>query len=115
MDFIKKAKNYIIIKTNMNCEDKTHKDVIELKTKIFSVLYNVLDQGVKEHVFNKSLNIKKSALLLESMLTGVSFLNSIAERSNDKTLSDFKIEEMTSFALDFFYMGITNTNAEQIK
>ena len=112
MDFIKKAKNYIIIKTNMNCNDETHKKVIELKTNIIKVLGSILDQGIKEKVFNRSLDIQRSALLLEAMLTGVSFLNSIAEQSGDKVLSDFKVEEMSSFALDFFYMGITNTNLE---
>ena len=112
MDFIKKAKNYIIIKTNMNCNDETHKKVIELKTNIIKVLGSILDQGIKEKVFNRLLDIQRSALLMEAMLTGVSFLNSIAEQSNDKALMGFKIEEMTSFALDFFYMGITNTNLE---
>ena len=109
MEFIKKAKNYIIIKTNMNCNDEVHKNVIELKTNLITVLSSILEQGVKEKVFNKSLDIRRSVLLLEAMLTGVSFLNSIAERSNDKALLDFKVEEMSSFAMDFFYMGITNT------
>ena len=109
MDFIKKAKNYIIIKTNMNCNDETNKNVVELKTNILQVLGSILQQGINEKVFNSSLDIKRSALLMESMLIGVSFLNSIAEGSNDKSLLDFKVEEMSSFALDFFYMGITNT------
>ncbi|MCK4979853.1 MAG: TetR/AcrR family transcriptional regulator [Candidatus Delongbacteria bacterium] len=113
MDFIKKAKNYIIIKTNMNCNDKTHKKVIELKTNILKVLGSILEQGIKEKVFNRSLDIKRSALLMEAMLTGVSFLNSIAEQSNDKALVDFKVEEMFSFTLDFFYMGITNTETNK--
>ena len=112
MDFIKKAKNYIIIKTNLNCNDEIHKNVIELKTNILKVLGSILREGIKLKIFNSSLDIKKSALLMESMLTGVSFLNSIAEQSKDKALLDFKVEEMSSFALDFFYMGITNTNLE---
>ncbi|MBU4486879.1 MAG: TetR/AcrR family transcriptional regulator, partial [Candidatus Delongbacteria bacterium] len=115
MDFIRKAKNYIIIKSNMDCNDITHKEVIELKTNIYYVLSSILEQGIKEKTFIKSLNIPKSALLLESMLTGISFINSIADQSNDKTLSGFNIEEMTSFAMDFFYMGITNTKQELCK
>ncbi|NOR45679.1 MAG: TetR family transcriptional regulator [Candidatus Delongbacteria bacterium] len=112
MEFIKKAKNYIIIKTNMNCNDEVHKYVIELKTNLITVLSSILEQGIKEKVFNKLLDIRRSVLLMEAMLTGVSFLNSIAEGSNDKALVDFKVEEMSSFAMDFFYMGITNTNLE---
>ena len=112
LGFIKKAKNYIIIRADMNCSDKTHEKVNELKIKIFNILNKILEQGIKEKVFNKSLDIIKSALLLESTLTGIAFLNSIPEQSNDNALMGYKIEEMTSFALDFFYMGITNTNLE---
>ncbi len=112
MDFIKKAKNYIIIRMNMDCEDEIHKQVMEFKTNILMALGSILEQGIREKVFNKSLDIKKSVFLMEAMLTGVSFLNSVSEGSNDITLKDFKVEEMSSFALDFFYMGITNTNLE---
>ena len=112
MEFIKKAKNYIIIRMNMDCEDEIHKQVMEFKTNILMALGSILEQGIKEKVFNKSLDIKKSVFLMEAMLTGVSFLNSVSEISNDITLKDFKVEEMSSFALDFFYMGITNTTLE---
>ena len=112
MDFIKKAKNYIIIRMNMDCEDEIHKQVMKFKTNILTALGSILEQGIREKVFNKSLDIKKSVFLMEAMLTGISFLNSVSEGSNDTTLKDFKVEEMSSFALDFFYMGITNTNLE---
>ena len=113
MKFIKKAKNYIIIRMNMNCDDEAHKKVMEYKTNILKILSSILEQGISEKLFNSSLDIKKSAFLMEAMLTGVSFLNSVAEESNDVTLKDFKVEDMTSFALDFFYMGITNTETNK--
>lgn len=112
MEFVKKSKNFMIIKADFSIMEKCHKDVVEIKLKTFDILKSILEQGIREKVFNKSINVDSTVLLMESMMTGIVFLNSLIKNAESEIVPNFDVEEMISFGMDFFYMGITNTNAE---
>jgi len=112
MEFVKKSKNFIVIKADFSIMEKCHKDVVDIKLKTFDILKSILEQGKKEKVFNNNINVDSTVLMLESMMTGIVFLNSLIKNAESEIVPNFDVEEMISFAMDFFYLGITNTNAE---
>lgn len=115
LDFVRKSKNLMVIKPNYQLMEKSHSEFIELKLKTFEVLKAIISQGTKEKKFNKDLNIDMTVRLLEAMFTGIVFINSMIKNIKPDIIKDFSTEEMISFAMDFFYMGITNTNTETCK
>lgn len=115
LDFVRRSKSLMVIKPNYQMMEKSHSEFIELKLKTFEVLKGILSQGVKEKKFNQNINIDLAVRLLESMFTGIVFLNSMIKNIKSDLIEDFNMEEMISFAMEFFYMGITNTNTEICK
>lgn len=115
MDFIKRSKNLMTIKPNYQIREKSRLEFIELNIKTFNILKSILMQGIKENKFNKNLNIDSTVRILEAMFTGIVFLNSMIKNIKSDLIKDFNLEEMISFAMDFFYMGITNINTETCK
>ena len=115
LDFVRRSKSLMVIKPNYQLMEKSHSEFIELKLKTFEVLKNILLQGIRENKFNKNLNIDSAVRLLEAMFTGIVFLNSMIKNIKSDLIKDFNTEEMISFAMDFFYMGITNTKTEICK
>jgi TetR/AcrR family transcriptional regulator, fatty acid metabolism regulator protein len=115
LEFVKRSKNFMIIRLNFELMEKAHREFLELKIKTFGILKSILAQGIKDGVFNKNIDIDRSVSLLESMFTGVVFLNSVVKNIKSDLVKDFDIEEMTAFAMDFFYLGITNTKTEICK
>jgi TetR/AcrR family transcriptional regulator, fatty acid metabolism regulator protein len=115
LEFVKRSKNFIIIRLNFELMEKAHRDFLELKIKTFGILKSILAQGIKDGVFNKNIDIDRSVSLLESMFTGVVFLNSVVKNIKSDLANDFDIEDMTGFAMEFFYLGITNTQTEICK
>lgn len=112
IEFIKRSKNLMIIKPNYQIKEKSRLEFIELKLKTFNILKNILTQGIKEKLFNKDLNTNFAANLLEAMFTGIVFIKSmiINIKPDFMQAKNFNMEEMISFAMEFFYLGITNTN-----
>ncbi|MDD4205291.1 MAG: TetR/AcrR family transcriptional regulator, partial [Candidatus Delongbacteria bacterium] len=112
MEFIKRSKNLMIIKPNYQIKEKSRVEFIELKLKTFEVLKSILTQGISEKKFNKDLNTDYAANLLDAMFIGIVFINSmiINIKPDFTQTKDFNMEEMISYAMDFFYLGITNTN-----
>jgi AcrR family transcriptional regulator len=115
LDFIRRSKSLIVMKPNYQMMEKSHFEFIELKLKTFEVLKSILMQGIKENKFNKNLNIDSTVRILEAMFTGIVFLNSMIKNIKSDLIKDFNLEEMISFAMEFFYLGITNTNTEICK
>jgi AcrR family transcriptional regulator len=111
MDFIKRSKNLMTIKPNYQIREKSRLEFIELKIKTFNILKSILTQGIREKLFNKDLNTDFAANLLDAMLIGIVFINSMIINIKPDLIQakNFNMEEMISYALDFFYLGITNT------
>ncbi len=114
-ELIRRSKNFMIIKLNFKIMEKAHKEFIELKIKILGVLKAILEEGKKQGKFNKDLDSDSAANLLESMFTGIVFLDSLVKNISSDIVRDFDLERMIGFAMDFFYLGITNTNTEMCK
>lgn len=116
-EFVRKSKNFMTIKPDYSLMHKVHKDFIELKIKTFDILKAIIEQGKKDGIFNKSINNDLTVRLLEAMFTGIVFLNAAIGnlKSDIGIIKEFNMEEMISFAMDFFYMGITNTKTEKCK
>lgn len=112
MEFVRKSKNLMVVKLNFAIMEKSHEEFIVLKLKTIEILKSILEQGKKDGVFNKNLDSDSAANLLEAIFTGIVFVNSLVKNIKSDLLKDYNIEEMISFGMDFFYMGITNTNAE---
>lgn len=112
MDFVKKSKNLMAVKLNYALMEKSHKEFIVLKLKTFDILKSILEQGKKDGVFNKNLDSDSAVNLLEAMFTGIAFVNSLVKNIKSDLIKDYDMEKMICFGMDFFYMGITNTNAE---
>jgi len=112
MDFVKKSKNLMVVKLNFALMEKSHEEFIVLKLKTFEILKSILEQGKKDGVFNRNLDSDSAATLLEAMFTGIVFVNSLVKNIKSDLLKDYDMEEMICFGMDFFYMGITNTNSE---
>jgi len=112
MEFVRKSKNLMVVKLNFAIMEKSHEEFIVLKLKTIEILKSILEQGKKDGVFNKNLDSDSAANLLEAMFTGIVFVNSLVKNIKSDLLKDYNIEDMISFGMDFFYMGITNTNAE---
>ncbi|MBN2857696.1 MAG: TetR/AcrR family transcriptional regulator [Candidatus Delongbacteria bacterium] len=115
MEFLKRSKNFMTIKPNYALMYKTHMEFIELKLKTFGILISILEQGKNENIFCKNLKSESAVRLLEAMFTGIIFLNSMIKNLKSEIIKDFDLEEMISFAMDFFYLGITNNNTEICK
>ena len=113
--FLKRSKNFVVIRPNLKMMQKIHSELIELKEKIYGILKSIIEQGKKEKVFNKDLDIDLTANLLDAMMTGIIFVNSVFKTAEKGILPEYKIDEMTDFAMDFFYLGISNTNTEICK
>ena len=110
IEFIKRSKSLMIIKPNYQIKEESRLKFIELKLKISNILKNILKQGIKEKLFNKDLNANFATNLLDAMFTGIVFLNSMIINTKSDLVKDFNMEEMISYAMDFFYLGISNTN-----
>jgi TetR/AcrR family fatty acid metabolism transcriptional regulator len=115
MDFVKRSKNFIIIKPDFSLMQNAHEEFIELKINCVGVLKSILRQGQKEGIFNKNLDLDACANLLEAMFTGVAFISSMVKNIKSGLIQEFNMENMISFAMDFFYLGITNTKTEICK
>ena len=112
MEFVKISKNFMIIRPNFTLMQNAHEEFIELKLKCFEVLKSILKQGQDEKIFNKHLDLDGCANLLEALFTGIAFISSVTKDVKSDLIKEFNMEQMTSFAMDFFYMAITNTNTE---
>jgi TetR/AcrR family fatty acid metabolism transcriptional regulator len=110
IEFLKKSKNFIIIKPDFSLRDNIHSDFIKFKRKNIHILRTVLEQGKKEGVFNSNLNVIDATNLLESMFTGIIFISSIVKNFKQGFTTEFDLEHMTHYAMDFFYTGITGKN-----
>ncbi len=117
LEFVKKSKNFMTIKPDYSLMHKVHKDFIDLKIKTFDILKAIIDQGKKDGIFNRNINNDLTVRLLEAMFTGIVFLNAVigSLKSDLGIIKEFNMEEMISFATDFFYLGITNTKQELSK
>ncbi len=115
LDFMKRSKNFMVIKLNYAIVQKAHEEFIDLKLKLVEILKLTLEQGKKEGIFNKSLDSNLTSYLLEAVFTGIAFTNSLVRSIKSDKLTVFNVDEMVSFAMDFFYMGITNTKTEKCK
>jgi len=112
LEFVKRSKNFMIIKLNYTIMEKAHEEFIDLKLKTIEILKFILEQGKKDGVFNKNLDSDLSSSLLEAMFTGIVFVNSLVKNIKSDLIKDYDMEKMICFGMDFFYMGITNTNSE---
>lgn len=112
MEFMKKSKDLMVVKLNYALMEKSHKEFIVLKLKTFEILKSILEQGKKDGVFNKNLDSDSAVNLLEAMFTGIAFVNSLVKNIKSDLIKDYDMEKMICFGMDFFYMGITNTNSE---
>jgi len=110
MEFLKKNKNFIVIKPDFCLKHNIHNDFIKFKRKNIFILQTVLDQGKKEGILNRNLNVVSATNLLESMFTGIIFISSMIKNIQTDLTNDFELEHMVNYAMDFFYAGITNKN-----
>jgi TetR/AcrR family transcriptional regulator, fatty acid metabolism regulator protein len=115
MEFVKISKNFMIIKPDFTLMQNAHEEFIELKLKCFYVLKSILKQGQNEKIFNKDLDLDACANLLEAMFTGIAFISSMVKNIKSGLIEEYNMEDMTSYAMDFFYMAITNTKTEICK
>lgn len=110
LGFIKDGKNLMIIKPDLKELTKVHIEVFEVRNKLFNVVKKILEQGKREKVYNSDLDVDRSMIILDSLMTGIIFNASMRKNVKNDLIDKFEIEDMIEKALDFFVMGITNTN-----
>jgi AcrR family transcriptional regulator len=110
IEFLIKNKNFIVIKPDFSSKGKNHNDFIKLKIKNIFILRTVLEQGKKEGVLNRNLNVIDATNLLESIFTGIIFISTVIKNIKSDIINDFDLKHMINYAMDFFYEGITSKN-----